>query len=210
MPENVNVYVSGSYKNSPGGRDNHDGYAGIAVSCPVYPNMSCSQKLSELDHIRGFVVTPARVKLGSVVKGMQVILARLKIEQNKDIKFTLVSDCRNTVKYITKWGVHYVEKYGNKYSKWKNSKRKKVKDAKLLQTAMSLANQINANVKKKNLGGFELVYQKRSGKAKGSMQAWRAAQMSRKQEEQGAQRVEDEEFDTDDEYVKIDRKIDLS
>ncbi|SLA22122.1 Uncharacterised protein [Mycobacteroides abscessus subsp. abscessus] len=40
MVENANVYVSGIFINSPGRNDDRRGYAGVAISCPVYGNFT--------------------------------------------------------------------------------------------------------------------------------------------------------------------------
>ncbi|KAG5421482.1 hypothetical protein I9W82_000573 [Candida metapsilosis] len=213
MPENVNIYVSGAYKNLPGRNDQHDGYAGIGISCPVYPHFSGGHRLLVLDRNERNtpVVTPARAKLWAVVSTMQLILSKFKRRKGrgknkgmgilKDVNFTIVSDCENSVLYIEDWGPHYVEEYGDDPSDWRNSVGKRVQDAELLNKALQLREQLQDKVEEGKLGGFELVYQQRSKKVVGSARAFRSATRARKREEKLAQIDDSDEYDSVDELA---------
>lgn len=207
MVENVNVYVSGIFFNAPGRNDNRFGYAGVAISCPVYENfmnMNSEEPLLELENVETHMITPARAKLWSVIRGMEAILERFnRYGATRGMKYTLISDDLNAVKNILERGPSYVKKYGSNIENWRNSRNGPVLDADLIQKGMELYKGCRYRVENYDLQEFELTYRPMNLDDFGPGLAHALAEQAANVEKRRAQGLDDYP-ESEDEYFFID------
>ncbi|KAI5953513.1 hypothetical protein KGF54_002885 [Candida jiufengensis] len=158
--ENCNIYTTSYFNCEFDDEGNVDGFGGIGTCSLILNIFDKTYAMSDLESKNDEYRTGMRTSLWSIIIAMENILEELDENSYEGVKFTLNTDCLNSINMIKKIP-DYKKKYGQDSTNWKNSRGEYI-DGKLLEKIDNLKTKLRARCKNEELGDFELKYMKKA------------------------------------------------